>query len=385
MNITGVRLIVLAGNIQVPLPLSYGAMETFESLEVIRRGNGQSVFQMVFSIKKGGLFGLLDYDLVDNDQLKPSCRIAIQVQFNFTVKTIFDGIIVRRDVSMENEPGGGTLTLTGSDPTVLMDANEEPDEFPSTKVQTVIDKIVKSYTSFNIFSKIIPPVAENGTSPSGQVRQRSGSDWAFIKRLARQHGYITYISPGLFPLSNVFYWGPPHSIKSFGSQKDLRAGSNVQSNIFNVSGSEDTQISVSARVYPRDEQTGGLIPQTLNDPVGNPQGAELVSKNSGDLRRTVMVGTECTDSVIGALSNAQAIVNNSNASPVRLTGTLDSLMYNDVLELGKTVAVKGSGNAYNGDYTVKEVTHKISAGDYKQSFTLIRSAIGAVPSLLRLA
>jgi hypothetical protein len=40
------------------------------------------------------------------------------------------------------------------------------------------------------------------------------------------------------------------------------------------------------------------------------------------------------------------------------------------------VGVRGVGNTYDGNYYVKQVTHRIKRGEYKQSFTLIREGQG---------
>jgi hypothetical protein len=46
------------------------------------------------------------------------------------------------------------------------------------------------------------------------------------------------------------------------------------------------------------------------------------------------------------------------------------------------VGVRGAGEAFNGLYYVKSVTHKISKGQYKQDFTLARNGlISTVPKV----
>jgi hypothetical protein len=45
--------------------------------------------------------------------------------------------------------------------------------------------------------------------------------------------------------------------------------------------------------------------------------------------------------------------------------------------------VRGLSRAYDGDYFVRRVTHRIQRGVYTQSFTLSREGIGARSSNLR--
>ena len=46
-----------------------------------------------------------------------------------------------------------------------------------------------------------------------------------------------------------------------------------------------------------------------------------------------------------------------------------------VLKARKLVSVRGAGNAFDGLYYVKSVTHNIKRGEYKQSFTLSRNGL----------
>jgi hypothetical protein len=47
------------------------------------------------------------------------------------------------------------------------------------------------------------------------------------------------------------------------------------------------------------------------------------------------------------------------------------------------VGVRGAGDTYDGTYYVKSVTHALSLGSYKQSFTLQRQGTGAATSRVR--
>jgi hypothetical protein len=57
------------------------------------------------------------------------------------------------------------------------------------------------------------------------------------------------------------------------------------------------------------------------------------------------------------------------------TGTLDVVRYGHVLKARSLVGVRGVGEAFNGLYFVRSVTHDIKPGAYKQSFTLSRNAL----------
>ena len=64
-----------------------------------------------------------------------------------------------------------------------------------------------------------------------------------------------------------------------------------------------------------------------------------------------------------------------SADVVTANGSLDVLRYGRVLQARKLVGVRGAGTAFDGEYYVKSVIHKIKRGEYKQDFTLSRNAI----------
>jgi hypothetical protein len=56
-------------------------------------------------------------------------------------------------------------------------------------------------------------------------------------------------------------------------------------------------------------------------------------------------------------------------------GTLDVAKYGRVLKSRQLVGVRGAGLPYDGLYYVKNVSHDIQRGAYKQSFSLARNGL----------
>lgn len=67
----------------------------------------------------------------------------------------------------------------------------------------------------------------------------------------------------------------------------------------------------------------------------------------------------------------------SSSDAVSATGELDTKRYGQALLSRRLVGVRGAGDSYDGNYYVKQVTHKIALGEYRQSFTLTREGRGA--------
>jgi hypothetical protein len=71
-----------------------------------------------------------------------------------------------------------------------------------------------------------------------------------------------------------------------------------------------------------------------------------------------------------------------NAEAVSCVGSLNVTRYGGVLKARQLVGVRGAGPAFDGLYYVKNVTHKIKRGEYKQDFTLTRNGlVSTVPTV----
>ena len=86
--------------------------------------------------------------------------------------------------------------------------------------------------------------------------------------------------------------------------------------------------------------------------------------------------------LVEALASAQARTNKSTENVVTATGELNAVRYGSLLSAHGLVGLRGAGYSYDGAYYVKRVSHKISMGDYKQSFTLTREGTGSLVEVL---
>ncbi|MCP4655725.1 MAG: hypothetical protein GY856_09930, partial [bacterium] len=78
-----------------------------------------------------------------------------------------------------------------------------------------------------------------------------------------------------------------------------------------------------------------------------------------------------------AFARAQGRTNASAEEALTATGELDAVRYGGILRIRRLVGVRGAGFRYDGLYLVKEVTHVLRKGEYKQRFTLTREGLGS--------
>ena len=84
-----------------------------------------------------------------------------------------------------------------------------------------------------------------------------------------------------------------------------------------------------------------------------------------------------------AFERAHCAVNEAARNAVTAEGELDGLRYGGVLQARSIVGLRGAGATNDGNYFVERVSHRISQGSYRQSFTLRREGVGSTVPLVR--
>jgi phage protein D len=59
-------------------------------------------------------------------------------------------------------------------------------------------------------------------------------------------------------------------------------------------------------------------------------------------------------------------------------------VYGAILQVGRSISVRGMGNTHDGQYIVQQVSHSIANNNYTQQFTLFRDGVGALISRVNL-
>jgi phage protein D len=146
----------------------------------------------------------------------------------------------------------------------------------------------------------------------------------------------------------------------------------------------DTPINFSFNALgPATPQVTIVEPTTkLAIPIPIPSGLRppLVSRPATSLRKTIARDTanlNASQAALRALSSSS-----ESADAVTASGTVDAVRYGRALQSRRLVGVRGVGFSYDGLYYVKQVTHRIKRGEYKQSFNLTREGHGALTPMV---
>lgn len=358
----------------VPVPVSKGIIDALTNVQVRTAAGEPSGFQLTFAFSGKSPLNTL---LLLLGQVGPFIRTIIVVTVNGTPHVLMDGVIGQHQVTPNVETGQSTLTVTGSDLTGIMglvDFTGIP--YPAMPAEARIALIIAKYAVFGMIPMVIPSVFMDVPIPVDRIPSHQGTDLEYINNLAREVGYVFYVEPGPVPGTNIAYWGP--EIKVGVPQPALNVNMDAHNNVESLNFSFNGASKVMPIVYIQNQETRVPIPIPIPDisPFNPPLG--LIP--SIPTRFRMMRNTANLNPIQAiALGLAEA---SRTSDAVTGTGSLDVLRYGRVLKARGLVGVRGVGQAFNGLYFVKSVTHKIQRGEYKQDFTLTRNGlVSTVPKV----
>jgi hypothetical protein len=237
---------------------------------------------------------------------------------------------------------------------------------PSIRVAVALAK----YAPFGAIPLVIPSLAEDVPIPVERIPRHQGTDYAYIKELARQAGYVFYIDPGPALGTSKAYWGP--EIRVGAAQPALNLSlDGPHNNVKSLSFTFDKERKELPVVYIQEPITKVPLPIPIPDvtPLNPPLGAvpPLPPKI------TFLNDTANKNPLAAALEGISYAGRHSDS--VFGTGTLDVVRYGHVLRSRSLVGVRGAGDAFDGLHYVTSVTSTLKRGEFTQSFSLARNAL----------
>lgn len=378
----GIQLALYVGQ-NVLAPASIDLANAFISAQVTSTDEGQDGFQVTFAAGRTATiqqdYTQADYALLKNPLLKPFNRLAMAVSFGSSLqRVLIDGIITNQQVSVSQDPGKSTLTVTGEDVSVMMDMTEQVQgPFPQTSDDAIVTQIIGNYGQLGLSPNVSPPPIHNVPSQSDQKALSRGTDLAYVRELAGKYDYVFYVEPTDTLGTNTAYWGPHPSLnRTVPQQAALTVGMDSYANVTSISFQYDALRPhlVYGKFTDSSTNKGGSV--QITDSSLKPLSSNPAWKvNQPNVKQKLLDSSRQTSNE--AQAKAQAEVDKS-IDAVTASGQLDSLAYGDVLRARKLVGLRGCGYAYDGVYYVKSVTHTIKPGDYKQGFNLTREGLGSI-------
>jgi hypothetical protein len=245
-----------------------------------------------------------------------------------------------------------------------------------------VNFILLRYFYLGIIPLVIPPLLIDEPLPIDRVPVQQGTDLSHIQTLARRCGYTFFIAPGLAPLMNVGYFGPPVRIGLPAPAINVDMG--PESNAKNVKFSYDALAPTFVfGLYQDLKIPFFMLPIVTFASFHLPPLSVLPSLYASLPNiRTTLLDVSGLD-VMTAWMKAQGITDRSTDSVLVAQGEIDTVRYGYALSARGLVGVRGAGWLHDGVYYVKSVVHKLNKRSYTQSFTLARDGYGSLtPSVM---
>lgn len=366
--LSGVNLQLYIGP-AVPIPAPREAIEALEQVQVqVNGGDAQSGFELTFGLSKRSPLHTLF--LLSGGGAAPIMRVVIVAMMGGSAEVLMDGVMTHHEVRSGAGGGKSSLVVKGKDLSALMDYVElDGIPFPAMPPVVRVLAVLAKYAAFGVMPVTIPSVVEDIPIPIERIPRQQGTDYAYVKQLAQEAGYVFYIDPGPLPGTSRAYWGP--EIKVGAPQPALNTDMDAHTNVESLSFSFDKESKEMPVVFIQNQQTKVPIPIPIPDitPLNPPLG--LVPPLPPKLR---FLGDTAKQSPLSAVMTGLAYAS-QHADAVTGTGSLNVVRYGRILKSRQLVGVRGAGAAFDGLYYVKSVTHAIKRGEYKQNFTLVRNGL----------
>jgi hypothetical protein len=377
MGSSPLYLKLLVGPVEVA-PAPKPMMDALTSAEVHVSATGKSGFQLVFTLANSS--PLQTFFLLAQNAPLPLLRVILAASCGGLPQVLMDGIVKNTEVVPDAMSGSSQLNVTGEDLTALMDLVDfsglpYPGMPPNVRVETILGK----YAMFGIVPNAVPLITPYVDAPTERIPGHKGSDLAYIQDLARDAGYVFYLTPGPMPGMSVAYWGP--QIRIGVPQPALNVNMDTWTNCESLNFQYDPQTAVMPVVYIQDPNSDATIPVGIPgaNPLDPPLGVFVPIPQKVEYMKNTAKFPTAQALMLGMAKAAET------ADVVSGSGTINVLRYGQILQARQLVGVRGAGLAFDGLYYVDTVKHNLKFGEYKQSFTLKRNALvsnlPAVPTM----
>ncbi|GAA1920889.1 hypothetical protein GCM10009716_31920 [Streptomyces sodiiphilus] len=359
-------------------PVPREVADALLSAQVTMTTGERSGFQLAFDLSRRGL---INTRLLPDGWFDPPVRVVLTTTVQGATTVLMDGVAMRQEVGISNEPGQSTLTVTGEDLTVLMDLEERagqdfPDMAPSARVRQIIDR----YAGYGITPQVVPELIPQIPLRTRRIDFQSGTDLAYVTELARANGFVFFLDPGPRPGASRAYWGPEWRIGT--PQRALNVNMDALSNVDQLTFSYDGAAREEPEARVQNQRTrGSQVLNVLGVPEISVLRPPLARRPAPALKKRVLSDTAKKE---GGEGLAEAVARAAESSDaISGSGQLDVVRYGYVLRPRELVGVRGAGLTYDGEYFVKSVTHDLRRGSYTQNFTLAREGLVARHATVR--
>jgi hypothetical protein len=327
-----------------------------------------AVMRFRMAQRPGGEFGLIDEDVFE-----PARPLAVELASPGGLPVrIFDGYATHVRPHFEEIEANCYVEVIALDAAALLDAAERTDSYPDMSDREAAEAVFGRY-GFATEGDDTPARA----TEAAQLLVQRGTDWAFVRKLARRNGFVCYFEydPLLGQVVGHFR-RPPIDEPPQADLTVLRENVNLTW--------IDLQLSMTGPVRHRGAAIDPLRKRMIRaegDEILPALGAAGLAaavedglvEAGADGAAALLRGTVPDDA---ALNAAAAGESDRARFVVEARGELDPALYRGVLRARRPVLIKGVGSRFSGTYYVRSVRTVLDQGKLTQTFIAVRNALG---------
>lgn len=378
----GLQMTVLAGAQEVPTPIGPMLADLLIDAEVTEVADGQSTFRLTFGGQRSDNGKGADVAVLSDGRLAPGKRVVVVALQTAVPTVLIDGLVTDNWLDPGRNPGAARLVVSGADLSVAMDLTERITGYPDMDEAMIVEEIIATYARFAIVPETIPPLESELPTVVQRTPIQHGTDLDYLYAMADRFGYVFTVRPGVVPLTNTAYWGPPKRVGLPAPALTLGGGgfANVDSLTFTLDGRAAFTVE---GLIPGSMMEDPALPVAALEPTLLPPLSTSTPYPIGSLLgRKLPTGSDGY-SEIRAEGFAQGRVNKASARVARAEGTLNVVRYGSVLRSGGLVGVRGAGTSFDGLWSVEKVKHTLKRKSYVQAFELARDGTGTTTPVVR--
>lgn len=347
------------------------AVQAFESLEVTLSDAAPAGFQVQLTLEPRHAIARKDSRVVDLAYFREFQRLGFQVTLGTETRILMDGRVTHMQYSPPIGGRPGTLHVTGEDHSLLLARDDRPRRFgPGKPLSDTMKEMLGDLVPYGIDPDVQPPESDPTPASSEDAFTLFGTKRDYVSQLASFVNHRFFLVAGPVPgKGRARFIRPDYKEEP---QEPIYALPNGESNVDALDFTFDA--TQRCDVVGNEDISGEVKSAPL---TGSPDSSTRVNDQPPSEAYSKFGTIRQPTRVQGPLARieAQAMANASALKVLEGRGVLDAARYGAVLEVGKMVTVSGVGAAYDGKYYVRQVTHTIRRGEYKQTFIICRDGL----------
>jgi phage protein D len=338
---------------------SDSALAAADPVEVYERLGEPTRFQLTAAA---------ELSLLSNDSIGPDAEVTVFVHDGDDIACLVKGPIISHRVQLRHNDTNILLAI-GADNSIKLDRENKAAVYSSTTDSDAVQTVLQSAG----FTTVDADTTSAQYSDTTHALVQRESDLQFIRRLARNNGFLFWVScDSTGETETASFKRPP--LDGDGEIDLVINLSDPAPNLSELSIEGDTERPTTGEVMQQDFINKSALTASVTASPLTALGTTPLASIATDTR-TVHVYTPADDQAAVQARLEGAIIEHAFFLVAR--GSTTAAALGRVLRAHTVVNLLGAGSRYSGKWLCSAVTHTITATEHRMDFELIRESWGA--------